>query len=71
MSFGETEKMLLGCDLVLVNAGNVEQEGLVSNCENAHQSLTQIYVMMNRFHIRSDSLLHYRHLVRDTCSWRD
>ena len=47
--------MLYGCSLVLVDAGDAGQEGLASIFTNAHHGPTQIYVMMNKFHIRSGS----------------
>ena len=47
--------MLHGCSLVIVDAGDAGQEGLASIFTNAHHGPTQIYVMMNRFHIRSGS----------------
>ena len=47
--------MLYGCGLVLVNAWDMKQEGLASIFTNAHHGPTQIYVMMNKFHIRSGS----------------
>ena len=47
--------MLHGCGLVGLDAGDVGQEGLVGIFANAHHGPTQIYVMMNRFHIRSGS----------------
>mgnify|MGYP007101931138 CR=1 FL=1 len=47
--------MLHGCGLILVNAWDMKQEGLASIFTNAHHGPTQIYVMMNKFHIRSGS----------------
>lgn len=47
--------MLYGCGLVLVDAWDMKQEGLASIFTNAHHGPTQIYVMMNKFHIRSGS----------------
>ncbi len=47
--------MLHGCSLVIVDAGDAGQEGLASIFTNAHHGPTQIYVMMNKFHIRSGS----------------
>ena len=47
--------MLYGCGLIPVNAWDMNQKGLASIFTNAHHGPTQIYVMMNKFHIRSGS----------------
>ena len=47
--------MLHGCGLILIDAWDMKQEGLASIFTNAHHGPTQIYVMMNKFHIRSGS----------------
>lgn len=47
--------VLHGCSLVIVDAWDMNQKGLASIFTNAHHGPTQIYVMMNKFHIRSGS----------------
>jgi hypothetical protein len=47
--------MLYGCGLILLDAGDAGRKGLVGILTNAHHGPTQIYVMMNKFHIRSGS----------------
>ena len=47
--------MLHGCGLILLDAGDAGRKGLVGILTNAHHGPTQIYVMMNKFHIRSGS----------------